>query len=71
MVCLNDTITYSETWQEHLATLDNVLRRLRAAGLKASPGKCEFGQTSVQYLGHIVTHASILLKSCLNLARWG
>ena len=60
MVYLDDIIIYSETWQEHLATLDDVLRRLRAAGLKASPGKCEFGQTSMQYLGHIVTREGIL-----------
>ena len=60
MVYLDDIIIYSETWQEHLATLDEVLRRLRAAGLKASPSKCEFGKTSIQYLGHIVNREGIL-----------
>ena len=60
MVYLDDIIIYSETWQQHLTTIDDVLRRLRAAGLKASPGKCEFGQTSMQYLGHIVTREGIL-----------
>ena len=54
MVYLDDIIGYSETWQEHLATLHNVLRRLRAAGLQASPSKCEFDRATLQYLGHIV-----------------
>ena len=30
---LDDLVVYSGTWEEHLATLDEVLRRLRAAGL--------------------------------------
>ena len=60
MVYLDDIIVYSETWHEHLATLGNVLRRLRAAGLQASPGKCEFGRATLQYLGHIVTREGIL-----------
>jgi len=60
MVYLDDIIIYSETWQEHLATLDEVWRQLTAAGLKASPRKCEFGRTSMQYLGHIVNREDIL-----------
>ena len=42
------------TWQ------DEVWRQLTAAGLKASPRKCEFGRTSMQYLGHIVNREDIL-----------
>ena len=60
MVYLDDIIVYSETWQEHLATIDEVLRRPRAAGLKASPSKCAFAQTSKQYLGHVVTREGVL-----------
>ena len=60
LVYLDDIIIYSETWQEQMATIDEVLRRLRAAGLKASAGKCEFGQTSMQYLGHLVTREGVL-----------
>ena len=43
-----------------MTTLDEVLRRLRAAGLKTSAGKCEFGKSSMQYLGHMVTREGIL-----------
>ena len=55
MVYLDDIVGYTETWQDHTSTLNEVLRRPRAAGLKASPNKCEFGATSMQYLGHVVT----------------
>ena len=60
MVYLDDIIVYSNTWEEHVSLLDEVFRRLRAAGLKASPGKCEFAQTSMQYLGHLVTREGVL-----------
>ena len=40
--------------------LGNVLRRLRAAGLQPSLCKCEFGPTTTQRLGHIVTREGIL-----------
>ena len=40
--------------------LNDVLQRLHAAGLKASPAKCEFGQEQLLYLGHLVTREGIL-----------
>ena len=60
MVYLDDIIIYNVTWEEHLAILDDVLRRLRAAGLQASRSKCAYGQSTIQYLGHIVTREGIL-----------
>lgn len=60
MVYLDDIIIYSPTWEEHLATLDNVFRRLRAANLKASSAKCAIAQTEIGYLGHLVTREGIL-----------
>ncbi|KAL0021638.1 hypothetical protein WJX77_002850 [Trebouxia sp. C0004] len=60
MVYLDDIINFTRTWEDHLAVLDDVLQRLRAAGLKASPGKCAFGQGELLYLGHLVTGEGIL-----------
>ena len=60
MVYLDDIIIFTETWEKHTAVLNNVLQRLRAAGLKASPAKCEFGQEQLLYLGHLVTREGIL-----------
>ncbi len=44
---------------EHLANLQEVLSRLRQAGLKLQPKKCKFLQHEVQYLGHIVSDEGI------------
>ena len=37
---------------EHLATLDEVLSRLQKYGVVVNQSKCEFGTSSVEYLGH-------------------
>lgn len=49
LVFLDDIIVFSKT------RLTNVLSRLRENGLKLSPEKCRFFQTSVRYSGHIVS----------------
>uniref|UniRef100_A0A3B3H990 Gypsy retrotransposon integrase-like protein 1 n=1 Tax=Oryzias latipes TaxID=8090 RepID=A0A3B3H990_ORYLA len=59
LVFLDDLIVFSETLEEHEARLLNVLNRLRAYGLKLSLEKCKFFQTSVRYLGHIVSQHGV------------
>ena len=54
LVFLDDLIVFSDTLEEHEARLMKVLNRLREYGLKLSPEKCHFFQTSVKYLGHVV-----------------
>ena len=60
LVYLDDIVIYTETWREHLAALDEMFLRLRAAGLKASPGKCNIAQDSLLYLGHLISREGIL-----------
>lgn len=55
LVFLDDLIVFSNTLEEHETRLIHVLSRLREYGLKLSPDKCKFFQTSVRYLGHIVS----------------
>ena len=40
--------------EEHLITLEEVLKRLQNYGLKVNLDKCQFLQQSVEYLGHTV-----------------
>ncbi len=54
LVFLDDLIVFSKSLEEHEKRL-SVLNRLRDSGLKLSPEKCCFFQTSVRYLGHIVS----------------
>ncbi|KAF7647554.1 hypothetical protein LDENG_00170760 [Lucifuga dentata] len=55
LVFMDDLIIFSPMLEEHEERLLNVLNRLREYGLKLSPDKCKFFQTSVKYLSHIVS----------------
>lgn len=59
LVFIDDLIVFSSTLEEHEERLLNVLTRLREYGLKLSPEKCKFFQTTVKYLGHIVSEKGI------------
>ncbi|XP_071493976.1 uncharacterized protein [Diadema antillarum] len=56
---IDDILIYSTTWEEHLRTLTELFRRLRAAKLTARPSKCFIGQTSVEFLGHVIEHGQV------------
>lgn len=59
VVFLDDLIVFSQTLEEHETRLMKVLERLREYGLKLSPEKCRFFQTSVRYLGHVVSQHGV------------
>lgn len=59
LVFLDDLIIFSETLDEHERRLVKVLHRLREYGLKLSLEKCKFAQTSVRYLGHVVSEKGV------------
>jgi len=54
LVFLDDILIYSKTLAEHKEHVCIVLERLRKAKLYAKESKCEFFQTEVEFLGHIV-----------------
>ena len=49
---LDDVIIFSETWEEHLKHVEEVLQRLKEAGLTVKLRKCQFGMAHCVYLGH-------------------
>jgi hypothetical protein len=55
LVFLDDIIIFADTWEEHQHILDEVLSRIRSTGLKVKREKCQFGQASVKFLGHIIS----------------
>lgn len=59
LVFLDDIIVLSCTLEEHETRLKHVFQQLRANGLKLSPQKCHFFQSSVQYLDHIVSSRGV------------
>ena len=52
VVYIDDIIVTAATDEEHLAALEEVLRRLEEAGLRLRRNKCVFLASSVEYLGH-------------------
>lgn len=59
VVFLDDVIVFSSTLEEHETRLLHVFQQLRENVLKLSPAKCCFFQSSVRYLGHIVSRKGV------------
>ena len=59
LVSLDDIIVFSRTVEDHLDKLREVLSRLGSAGLKIKPSKCHLLQSSICYLGHVVSAEGI------------
>jgi hypothetical protein len=55
LVYLDDVIIYSKTLEQHIKHIEKVLDLLRKAGLKIKISKFTFLQTSVNYLGHVIS----------------
>ena len=56
---IDDVIVYGNSWEEHLRHLRQVLDRLRKHGLTAKPSKCEWGASSLTYLGQVVGEGKV------------
>ena len=54
-VYIDDVLVCSRTFEEHLTHLQQVLSRLREAGLRLKAKECLFLRQEVTYLGHLVT----------------
>jgi len=59
LIFIDDILIFSKTFEEHLTRLEAVFGRLEQHNLKLKPSKCEFFNTSVVYLGHVVSHDGI------------
>ena len=55
LVYIDDIIIMGRSFEEHLENLQQVFERLKLAGLKLHPGKCQFLQQKVYFLGHVVS----------------
>ncbi|XP_037556252.1 uncharacterized protein LOC119433154 [Dermacentor silvarum] len=64
MVYLDDILVTGTDDGDHLQNLQNVLARLQDAGLKIKLDKCVFLAASVEYLGHVISQASLSPALC-------
>ena len=59
---LDDILIYSETTEEHVSHVQEVLGCLSQAGLLLKPEKCEFHRRSVEFLGFVVSTKGISMS---------
>ena len=59
LIYLDDVITFGRSFDEAVENLKQVLDRLRGAGLKLKPKKCELFAKSVPFLGHIISNEGV------------
>ncbi|XP_073803353.1 uncharacterized protein isoform X2 [Danio rerio] len=51
---IDDIVVYSNTWDEHVQNLQEVMRRLQSAGLTVNPKKCAVAKRETEYLGYVI-----------------
>lgn len=59
LVYVDDIIIWSKDFQTHLKHLDLIFQRFREAYLKLRPTKCEFANSKILYLDHIISNEGI------------
>ena len=59
IIYLDDIIVFSRTLEEHLYRLKAAISKLRAAGLKLKPTKCDLFRQQINYLGHVVSKEGV------------
>ena len=72
LVYLDDVIVYGKTFEDALSNLKFVLSRLRKAGLKLKPSKCQLFRDKVPFLGHVVSRRGVEVdpKKTAAVANW-
>ena len=56
---LDDILLCSDNVDQHMSTLETIFQRLSSHGLTLAVDKCEFGQSTVEYLGYQVSSTGI------------
>ncbi|CAJ2658505.1 unnamed protein product [Trifolium pratense] len=61
-----------ESWQEHVMHLEQVLLILQKHGLVANKKKCQFGQQSIEYLGHLINGTGVAVdpNKVVSVTNW-
>ncbi len=51
---IDDILIHTQTWEEHVSLLKEVMKRLKKTGFTARPTKCQIGSCEIEFLGHVV-----------------
>ena len=72
LVYLDDVIVFGKTFDDCLANLEEVMRRIQSNGLKLKPKKCNLFRKSINYLGRVISTSGIKAdpKKLDSVANW-
>ena len=59
-IYLDDVLFFGSDFDKHMDRVDEVIRRLKEAGLKPKPETCQLLQTRVNFLGHSISAVGVL-----------
>ena len=59
LIYLDNIIVFLKMQKDHLAWCRAVFQKLKDAGLKLKPSKCDFFKKSLKYLGHKISERGI------------
>jgi hypothetical protein len=59
IVYLDDVLIFSRIWEDHIMRFKTVFEFLKKEKLYVKMSKCEFGKTSLVYLGYIVGNGQL------------
>ena len=59
IIYLDDIIVFSWTPEENIHRFKAVFNKLKAAGLKLKPSKCDLFKQQINYLGHVVSNEGV------------
>ena len=62
VIYVDDILVYSRNFIQHLQHLQQIFSRIRKAGLRLKPSKCNFATPKVQYLGHMISKGGIEME---------
>ena len=60
---IDDIVIFSETWEEHLKHLTDILERIKKGGLIVKLGKCQFAMSQCEVLTRLCNYRSTLIGS--------
>ena len=72
LVYIDDVVVFGKDFEQHILRVDQVLDRMKQAGLKLRPDKCNMLQSEVVFLGHIVSQDGVLpdTSNVEKIANW-
>lgn len=56
---IDDILIFSKSFNEHMKHIEQLLEAIRKEGFRLKFTKCKFAESSVKYLGHVISNNSI------------